>query len=247
MEKEKKLKKQMETTIWTCLGIIILKNVVVYETENDSSCRDKSSDDEDCQNYKNHDITVNNLNDIKSRYQECLSKINELYLTLAESQSKELKNYTPSTPEFLGKANDVSRSINFELSPYITVIIEALWDSHENDDDDDYLAEAEEDPENKKDSDNTEACRNQELYNDDDTTITTRTMIEKRKKVSAAKPTNLSFTKPHQDLQKEDFDEPTILADHLFTKKEKRDMVSIYFDIVKNLTSIYALILPHRD
>ncbi|CAG8745044.1 1079_t:CDS:2, partial [Acaulospora morrowiae] len=52
----------------------------------------------DCQNYKNHDITVNDLNDMKRRYQECLSKINELYLRLAESQSKELKNYTPSTP-----------------------------------------------------------------------------------------------------------------------------------------------------
>ncbi|CAG8727260.1 8591_t:CDS:2, partial [Acaulospora morrowiae] len=52
----------------------------------------------DCQNYKNHDITVNDLNDMKSRYQECLSKINELYLRLAESQSEELKNYTPSTP-----------------------------------------------------------------------------------------------------------------------------------------------------
>ncbi|CAG8670597.1 1825_t:CDS:2 [Acaulospora morrowiae] len=35
---------------------------------------------------------------MKSRYQKCLSKINKLYLILAESQSEELKNYTPSTP-----------------------------------------------------------------------------------------------------------------------------------------------------
>ncbi|CAG8709065.1 4646_t:CDS:1, partial [Acaulospora morrowiae] len=91
---------------------------------------------------KTHDITVNDLNDMKSRYQECLSKINELYLRLAESQSEELKNYTPSTPmtpisptssvdrmslpptfiyselnkEFLGKANDASRFISHRKS-----------------------------------------------------------------------------------------------------------------------------------
>ncbi|CAG8704964.1 6035_t:CDS:2, partial [Acaulospora morrowiae] len=57
---------------------------------------------------------------MKSRYQEHLSKINELYLRLAESQNKELKNYTPSTPmtPISPTTNNASRSMNFGLSPY---------------------------------------------------------------------------------------------------------------------------------
>ncbi|CAG8733391.1 2221_t:CDS:2, partial [Acaulospora morrowiae] len=90
------------------------------------SCGDESSDDEGISCYDSSDLgldssddeDVNDLNDIKSRYQECLSKTNELYLRLAESQSEELKNYISSTPEFLDKANDISRSMNFGLSPY---------------------------------------------------------------------------------------------------------------------------------
>ncbi|CAG8625386.1 1273_t:CDS:2 [Acaulospora morrowiae] len=69
------------------------------------SCGNESSDDEGISCYDSSDLgldssddeDVNDLNDMKSRYQKCLSKTNELYLRLAESQSEELKNYIPLT------------------------------------------------------------------------------------------------------------------------------------------------------